>query len=264
MKLGIGDGDLVRIQTVHADAVLRALVTDRQRIGEVFAPMHWTDRFASSGPVDRLVAGICDPVSGQPELKATAARLSPVPTLWRGLLIGEMQRRDGIYHARVPVEAGQIYEMRGWQPLPAPEDMAEWADGLIGRAGQRLELIDPLTGAYRFANIVDGRLESCLMLSVKARYPLPDRADVIAMIGAEIGDAEHAIFSSVREAADAQPARKTVCACFRVDQAQIEQAIRAGRLTSPAEIGKVLKAGTNCGSCIPELREILRDMQVAA
>jgi len=58
--------------------------------------------------------------------------------------------------------------------------------------------------------------------------------------------------------------RKTVCACFSVDHTQIEQAIRTGRLTTPAEIGKVLKAGTNCGSCIPELKEILRDMQVTA
>jgi assimilatory nitrate reductase catalytic subunit len=264
MKLGVGNGDLVRVQTVHADAVLRALVTDGQRIGEAFAPMHWTDRFASSGPVDRLVTGACDPVSGQPELKATAARLAPVPTLWRGLLVGEMQRRDGIYHARIPAEAGQIYEMRAWQMLPSPDDIEAWADGLIGRQGQRLKVVDPLSGSYRFANIVGGRLQSCLMISTRARFPLPDRAEVIAMIGAEIGEAQRALLANVREAADAQPARKTVCVCFKVDRSEIEQAIRTGRLTSPAEIGKALKAGTNCGSCIPELKEILRDMQVAA
>src|SRR6185503_20729147 len=106
-----------------------------------------------------------------------------------GLLVGEMRRRDGIYHARIPTEARHIHEMRGWHPLPAPEEMAAWADGLIGRAGQRLEVIDPLTGAYRFANIVDGRLDSCLMISAKTRFPLPDRTDVVAMIGAEIGEA---------------------------------------------------------------------------
>jgi assimilatory nitrate reductase catalytic subunit len=154
--------------------------------------------------------------------------------------------------------------MRGWQPLPAPQDLPAWADRLIGREGRRLELVDPLRGSYRFANIVDGRLDSCLMLSAKAQFPLPDRAAVAAMIGAEIGEAERAVFATVREAADAQPVRKTVCVCFGVDRAQIEQAIRAGRLTSAAEIGKVLKAGTNCGSCIPELKDILRDIQVAA
>jgi assimilatory nitrate reductase catalytic subunit len=210
------------------------------------------------------VDGVCDPVSGQPELKATAARLSPVPTLWRGLLVGEMPRRDGVYHARIPTDSSPVYEMRGWRLLPGPDDIEAWADGLIGRKGQRLKVVDPLSGSYRFANIVDGRLETCLMLSAKVRYPLPDRAELIAAIGVEIGEAERVVLATVREAADAQPVRKTVCVCFSVDRSQIEQAIRAGRLTSPAEIGKVLKAGTNCGSCIPELKEILRDIQVVA
>jgi assimilatory nitrate reductase catalytic subunit len=35
-------------------------------------------------------------------------------------------------------------------------------------------------------------------------------------------------------------------------------------LTEAAEIGTALKAGTNCGSCIPELKDILRDVHVAA
>jgi assimilatory nitrate reductase catalytic subunit len=39
----------------------------------------------------------------------------------------------------------------------------------------------------------------------------------------------------------------------------LRRAIRARRLTSVAEIGDVLRAGTNCGSCLPELKEILRD-----
>jgi assimilatory nitrate reductase catalytic subunit len=266
MKLGIGAGDLVRIRTTHADAVLRAQINDGQRIGEIFVPMHWTDRFSSSGPVDRLVTGVCDPISGQPELKATAARLAPVPTLWRGLLVGgpEMQRRDGMYHARIPTEAGQVYEMRGWRPLPAPEDLIEWADGLLGRPGKRLEVIDPLRGTYRFANIVNGRLQSCLVLSTKVQFPLPDRSALVAMIGASFGDVEREILAAVTEAADARLIKRTVCACFSIDQAQIEEAIRAGRLTSAAEIGSVLKAGTNCGSCIPELKEILRDIHVAA
>jgi len=266
MKLGIADGDLVRILTAHAEAVLRAQLNDGQRIGEVFVPMHWTDRFSSSGPVDRLVSGVCDPVSGQPELKATAARLAPVPTLWRGLLVGgpELKRLDGLYHARIPTKMGLVYEMRGWRPLPAPDDIVEWADGLVGRQGKRLEVIDPLRGTYRFANIVDGRLQSCLVLSTKAQFQLPDRSFLVSMIGAPIGEAERETFAVVTEAVDARPAGRTVCACFSIDRAQIEDAIRAGRLTSAAGIGTALKAGTNCGSCIPELKEILRDIHIAA
>jgi assimilatory nitrate reductase catalytic subunit len=37
----------------------------------------------------------------------------------------------------------------------------------------------------------------------------------------------------------------------------IASAIRADRLKTPAEIGAALRAGTNCGSCIPELKKLL-------
>jgi NAD(P)H-nitrite reductase large subunit len=50
-----------------------------------------------------------------------------------------------------------------------------------------------------------------------------------------------------------------VCACFAVGRATILEAIEAAKLTSAAEIGTALRAGTNCGSCLPELAAILRE-----
>ncbi|HVH81999.1 MAG TPA: nitrate reductase, partial [Stellaceae bacterium] len=101
---GLRDGDLVRVASRHGDVVMRVHLSDEMRRGEVFAPMHWSDAFASSGPVDRLVGGATDPVSGQPELKATPVTLALLPTRWRGFLL----RRSAIaphgefYWARVP------------------------------------------------------------------------------------------------------------------------------------------------------------------
>jgi assimilatory nitrate reductase catalytic subunit len=48
-----------------------------------------------------------------------------------------------------------------------------------------------------------------------------------------------------------------VCACFGVGLPAIREAIAKGDATTVADIGKKLRAGTNCGSCIPELRAIL-------
>ena len=272
MKLGVGAGDLVRVQTAHGATVLRAEITAAQRKGDIFAPMHWTDRFASVGPIDRLVSGACDPLSGQPELKATAARLAPIPTLWRGLLVGgpEILQEDGFYHARIPIASGagvrQLYELRGWAPLPDMPALMDWVARLIDypKGATRVELVDPARGAYRFANIVEGRLQSCLMLSANARLPLPNRSTLVAMIAQPCGAAQLNLLSIIDESAELVVPRRMVCACFAVDRAQIEEAIRAGRLASAAAIGRALKAGTNCGSCIPELKEILRDTQVAA
>jgi assimilatory nitrate reductase catalytic subunit len=47
-----------------------------------------------------------------------------------------------------------------------------------------------------------------------------------------------------------------VCACFGVGRGTICDAIAAGA-GSAAEIGARLKAGTNCGSCIPELKRLI-------
>ena len=47
-----------------------------------------------------------------------------------------------------------------------------------------------------------------------------------------------------------------VCACFGVGRNTIGDAISGGAC-SVAAIGASLKAGTNCGSCIPELKRML-------
>jgi assimilatory nitrate reductase catalytic subunit len=41
----------------------------------------------------------------------------------------------------------------------------------------------------------------------------------------------------------------------------LQRIIAERRLTSVAEIGAALRAGTNCGSCIPELKAMLRGLQ---
>jgi assimilatory nitrate reductase catalytic subunit len=53
-----------------------------------------------------------------------------------------------------------------------------------------------------------------------------------------------------------------VCACFGVGRATICDAIAAGA-RSASEIGARLKAGTNCGSCIPELKRLIAQTTVA-
>ena len=51
-----------------------------------------------------------------------------------------------------------------------------------------------------------------------------------------------------------------VCACFGVGRNTICDTIAAGA-RSAAEIGLRLKAGTNCGSCIPELKRLIADSE---
>ena len=54
-----------------------------------------------------------------------------------------------------------------------------------------------------------------------------------------------------------------VCACFGVGRTTICDAIAAGAGTA-AEIGVRLKAGTNCGSCIPEMKRLIAQVGAPA
>jgi assimilatory nitrate reductase catalytic subunit len=51
-----------------------------------------------------------------------------------------------------------------------------------------------------------------------------------------------------------------ICACFGVGLAAIREAVAGGVAVSVADIGRTLRAGTNCGSCVPELRGIIERM----
>ncbi|MCJ8310693.1 MAG: nitrate reductase, partial [Rhizobiaceae bacterium] len=73
---GIDDADLVKLSSRLGTVVLRALITDRVLPGNVFAPMHWTDQFASNARIDNLVPPLTDPYSGQPASKNVEVELS--------------------------------------------------------------------------------------------------------------------------------------------------------------------------------------------
>ena len=49
----------------------------------------------------------------------------------------------------------------------------------------------------------------------------------------------------------------TVCSCFGVGRNTICDAIRKDRLTTAAQVTACVRAGGNCGSCVPEIRQLI-------
>ena len=48
-----------------------------------------------------------------------------------------------------------------------------------------------------------------------------------------------------------------VCSCFGVGRNTLCKAIAEDQLKTPQEVGRKLKAGTNCGSCLPEIKALI-------
>jgi assimilatory nitrate reductase catalytic subunit len=72
-RLGIGDGDTVRVRNARGEVVARALLTAGMRLDTVFLPFH----FAGRRCANLLTGAAVDPVSAMPEFKRTAVVVEP-------------------------------------------------------------------------------------------------------------------------------------------------------------------------------------------
>ena len=259
---GIADKGLARIENDHGSVVMRASLDEGVRPGDVFAPMHWTDQFTSSGPIGRLVHAVTDPVSGQPDLKGTKVRIHAVAESWRGHLFrltgGEPELSESLWWSKAQIAAGFAFELAGWNPLQR-EVHSEGVLRRLLRIPADAELVsysDPRKAMFRYAGILHGRLAACVFFG-------PPGADFAgleqarALLGKDISAVERiALLAGLQ--GSCEQSGKIVCSCFSVSEEKIKAAIQAEGLITAAQIGVRLKAGTNCGSCIPELKKLLQ------
>ncbi|MCV3206092.1 molybdopterin-dependent oxidoreductase [Mesorhizobium sp. YC-39] len=260
---GIGDADIVRVSTVHGEALLRALVTLRQRPGSVFVPMHWTDQFAARARIDALVAPITDVISGQPASKNVAARMERFAAAAFGfaVLAERPASIDADYWSLARCAAGWRLELA----LQAGRDWTMFAASLFGddAQGETLAYHDVAGGHYRFARFTGSRLVGALYL---APGPVAvSRSWAVEQLGADHAErrARMAIVAG-RPSGNGVNRGAIVCSCLGIGANQIADAVRSG-CASVEAIGAALGAGTNCGSCRAEIRTILdaRRLQAA-
>ena len=259
---GIIDRGLVRIESAQGSVVMRASLDEGVRPGDVFAPMHWTDQFASSGPVDRLVHAMTDPISGQPDFKGTPVRVSAVTETWRGNLLrlasGNPEFSESVWWAKAQTAAGFSFELSGFSPLAEEIDSETVLRRLlhISAEAELVSYSDSRKGSFRYAGIVHGRLAACAFFGPPG-WDFSGLELAKSQLGRDISAIDRIALLAGLETSDGPKAGKTVCSCFSVSEENICATIRDGRLATVAQIGAVLKAGTNCGSCIPELKKLL-------
>jgi ferredoxin-nitrate reductase len=80
-KLGIQPGQMVEVRSRRGMARFPAQITKAIAPGCVFAPMHWGALWADNAEANNLTHAEACPTSLQPELKACAVQLLPIPYL---------------------------------------------------------------------------------------------------------------------------------------------------------------------------------------
>ena len=251
-ELGVGPAELVRLNNA---GVFRALISDKVAPGTLFAPLHWTRQNSTTGTINSTVTVDTDPFSGQPALKSADVTAVKFDALWYGFAVSaNTMTPTRPYHAIAKTTTGWQAECAG---LKTPKDWEAEARSITGTdTGDAAILHDATTGQTRVAIISGDRIVALFFAS-----PTPvivARPHAAAMIGQEVSSLNAL---AGRAAADQPDPGPTVCACFQVGANTLRDAIAGGASTVDA-LGKATCAGTNCGSCKPELAALISQFQL--
>ncbi|HEV7915462.1 MAG TPA: molybdopterin dinucleotide binding domain-containing protein, partial [Albitalea sp.] len=292
-RLRLADGDLVHMTSRRGSLVLPVQASAQQSPSQAFVAMHWGEEFVSgrnsrgepSTGVNALTSPAFCPRSKQPELKHAAVKILKADLPWRLLGVAWLAGDDVLaarerlralmpafaYAACVPFgreRSGLLFRAAAYETAPDEtlariatllgldgSDVLHYADKRRGqRRSMRLRRDGDDTRLDGFLLAGDISAEAWIKTLLQDELPAQAYGRLLLVPGAK---APLAVAARGRQ----------VCSCFNVGEAEIGATL-AGCSGSPdAQLQQLqdrLKCGTNCGSCVPELKRIVRLRQQAA
>ncbi|WP_232788457.1 nitrate reductase [Macromonas nakdongensis] len=301
-ELGLQAGDWVRLTSKRGQVVLPAQPSTDVARRQAFVAMHWGSEYlggrdAQGRPlsgINGLTTSAHCPTSKQPELKHAAVRIEAARLPWalcamawlpadqalrtQQALRPWLQRFDHavcvpIADAQTPRDGAPprvgLWFQAGAAQAPSPGEWAAVAQalGLDGPGLLRYE--DPPRHQHRRVRWADdgsGRLKGFLLAGdTRSRLWL---ADVLRGGGVPpVTGLELLVPSATPPGGAPNPRNKPVCNCLGVGERDIVEVL-ADTPGAPAErlatLQGRLRCGTQCGSCVPELKRLVQHTPCAA
>jgi assimilatory nitrate reductase catalytic subunit len=295
-------GDLVRVRSRRGELVLPVQPSDRVAPAQAFVAMHWGEEFVSGrsakGELMLGVNGLTTPAfcpqSKQPELKHAAVRMEGAELPWNLLAaawlpaaevhavrdrlrecFGDFDYAACVPFGREPAErVGLLFRAAATAPVnDAVLSSIEQALGLHG--APVLRYTDPQRGQRRAMRLGKGKGKGAggdaaglqaFMLAGDTRA----QAWVLALLQDEQPAAAFGralLESRSRPPTAAAPRGRQVCNCLDVSEPNILAALGTASGSAEARLAQLqakLKCGTECGSCLPALRTLVRDSLITA
>ena len=257
---GVKPGELAWVSTRWGKLVARVRCSGEMPRRTAFVPIHWNNQFASDARVGKLVNPVVDPVSGEPEFKNTPCAVKEFRVGWHGFVLARsaLPMEAVTWWTRITGSSFLRYEIAGRKSGLDWPVIARAALGITDAQADWLEYEDKTAGLYRASYVVNDRIEACLFIS--PRPDLPSRAWLSQLFDKAALEEEDRIGLLVGEPlaqqADTGP---TVCSCFGVGRNVIRDAIKLNDLKTPKEVTACVKAGGNCGSCVPEIKKLIAE-----
>ena len=261
-------GDLVSLKSRRGEVIVPVSSDDNVRPGQAFLPMHWGDRFLKGG-VNSLTLPDFDPLSKQPELKHSGVRLEPMQLPWRlfALIEGDVQQHfetlrtlcEAFSYASLSLAGRErpALLIRAASASAADPRLLREIDQSLGLLeGPVLAYDDPRRSIGKRVRIDNGRITAIRLAGeTLAQHWLQNlwlegRADeqlrrwLLAPLSTPPGHAATSVAGN-----------KTLCNCKNVSQSAVCAGITRG--LDLQGLKEQLGCGTQCGSCVPEIKRLL-------
>jgi assimilatory nitrate reductase catalytic subunit len=261
-------GDLINLKSRRGSVIVPVSSDDSVRPGQAFLPMHWGDRFLKGG-VNTLTLPAFDPLSKQPELKHSGVRLEPVQLPWQlfALIEGDVQQHletlrplcEAFSYASLSLtgrERPALLIRAASATAPEPQLLRDIDQCLGLNEGPVLAYDDPRRSIGKRVRIENGRITAIRLAGETLAQHwlqslwLEGRADeqlrrwLLAPLSAPPGSAGSPASGT-----------KTLCNCMNVNQNAVCAGISRG--LDLQGLKQELGCGTQCGSCVPEIKRLL-------
>ncbi len=265
---GLQPGELVSLKSRRGALIVAVGSDDSVRPGQAFLPMHWGDRFLKGG-VNSITQPAFDPLSKQPELKHTGVRVDPVNLPWNlfALVEGDIQQHfetlrplcEAFSYASLSLvgrERPALLIRASSATAPDPQLLRDIDHCLRLNEGPVLAYDDPRRSIGKRVRIENGRITSIRLagetlvqhwlqdLWHEGRVDQQLRRWLLAPLSAPPGNASAPAAGT-----------KTLCNCKNVSQNAVCAGIRRG--LDLQGLKQELGCGTQCGSCVPEIKRLL-------
>ncbi|MCF7370156.1 molybdopterin-dependent oxidoreductase [Vibrio sp. J2-3(2022)] len=240
-------GQLIKLFQPTSNTGIYAKVAIDEGLGfqELFMSMHWAGRYGGESSVNAIINSAKDPISGQPAFKSSYVEVQDAAVKTYGMFIGTQFDSGKFLYSAFQAESN----LGIWR---FAHDKRPKKQSFCRTEKSRRITIDIALGWLAVDYDLVGDVRIIRSVLVVSSEPIQtDYTNFTGLIGKPME------LSQLLTITQSQSSAKLVCSCFRVTDKQIHDAMEKQDCTSLTQLQNKLKCGTNCGSCVSQIKQML-------
>lgn len=240
-------GQLTKLFQPTSNTGIYAKVAIDEGLGfqDLFMSMHWAGRYGGESSVNAIINSAKDPISGQPAFKSSYVEVQDAAVKAYGMFIGTQFDSGKFLYSAFQAESN----LGIWR---FAHDKRPKKQSFCRTEKSRRITIDIAQGWLAVDYDLVGDVRIIRSVLVVSSEPIQtDYTNFTHLIGKPME------LSQLLTITQSQSSAKLVCSCFRVTDKQIHDAMEKQDCTSLTQLQNKLKCGTNCGSCVSQIKQML-------